>query len=229
MLVVSLDAATDSPSSDSATDSSSDAAADASGSDGGADTSGDAGVDAAPVCTVGDTQCAGKVSQTCEVVDGGAAWKSQAVCSFDCLSGRCIDCTPGSTKCNASTPQTCSVDGFWVRGVACNSPLPFCVDGTCRECNPGGSRCIGQKHDECRGGVWQTIETCGIGNPNGLACLVSITRCGGICVPEARRCVKVGLQDAVEECTEGTAWTEQLRCNVGSTCSDVAGVVTCRP
>ncbi len=186
----SLDAATDSPSSDSSTDSSSDAADSASDSDGGADASGDAGVDAAPdaapACVVGTTRCAGKVPQICGV--GGTTWESQPVCPFDCLNGSCVDCTPGSIKCSANTPQTCSADGFWVSVAACNSLTPFCVAGTCRECNPGGSRCIGQRHDECRGGVWQVTETCGIGNPNGLACLVATASCGGICVPEARSC-----------------------------------------
>jgi hypothetical protein len=207
----SLDAATDSPSSDSSTDSSSDAAADASGSDGGADASGDAGIDAAPTC-VSATRCAGKVPQTCGVVDGGVVWESQAACTFDCLDGRCIECS---------------------RGSDCTLPsASFCVDGTCRECNPGSVKCssVGQNRQKCSmGGAWEVVEICP------FACLPSSVRCDGKCVPGTRRCnpVKIDLGggvllDSTQECDQGV-WVDQLRCNAGSTCSDVAGVVTCRP
>ena len=206
----SLDAATDSPSSDSSTDSSSDAADSASDSDGGADASGDAGVDAAPVCTVGDTQCVGKVPQTCEVVDGGVAWKSQAACSFDCLNGRCIECN---------------------RGPDCILPsASFCVDGACRECNPGSLKCssVGQNRQKCSmGGAWEVIEICP------FACLPSSVRCDGNCVPGTRRCnpdkIDLGggvFLDSTQECDQGV-WVERLRCNRGSSCD--AARVTCNP
>lgn len=199
----SPDAATDGPISDSATDSSPDAADSASASDGGADSG-----DAAPVCTVGDTQCVGKVPQTCEGVDGGVAWKSQAACSFDCLDGRCIECN---------------------RGADCTLPsASFCVDGACRECNPGSLRCssVGQNRQKCMGGAWEVIEICP------FACLPSSVRCDGNCVPGTRRRnpdkVDNGgvFLDSTQECDQGV-WVEQLRCNRGSSC-DIARVV-CLP
>jgi hypothetical protein len=92
----------------------------------------------APVCTAGETQCAGDVVQTCGGDPGAPSWQPATDChaaGLTCIASMsaCGVCNPGAVDCRGLAVVTCDAAGqSWQTTEACDPTNGFaCRNGSC--------------------------------------------------------------------------------------------------
>ena len=90
---------------------------------------------AAPVCTLGQTQCVNNNTQS-EACQSNGQWGTATNCMYACIGTACGgSCTPGQQQCSGNTANvTCGANYEYQPAVACplaSPPNPICANGHC--------------------------------------------------------------------------------------------------
>ncbi len=74
----------------------------------------------------GTILCVDNTAKTC---DGMGGFKSEEVCTNDCIEGvGCVDCIEGATQCMGQQAQVCNDQNVWVDGENCDALLGLTCD-----------------------------------------------------------------------------------------------------
>ncbi len=163
-------------------------------------------------CTDGETQCSGRVPQTCS----GGVWTGSAECASDkiCSGGSCTACASGKHVYD-NTCEDNSVTNCGTHGNTCTAPTngtATCSSGTCgftcpssytktnTECIPndvycatnGAKQCSGQTPQVCTNNRWTNSTECSstqiCSGGNCVACGSNQVASGNTCVCKANYC-----------------------------------------